>query len=64
MRTNESKARTHGAAACHMKVTRTDGRVEHRTSFNRPRPFWSLTGWRWLACRYLEYRRWEKTDGR
>jgi hypothetical protein len=46
-----------------MKVIRANGDIEHHTSFSRPRPFWNLKAWRWLAARYFEYRKMAKNDG-
>jgi hypothetical protein len=58
-----ARASVRGTAAAHAKVIRADGRIEHYSSFSRPRPWWNIPGWLWLAARWLEYKRMEKADG-
>lgn len=62
MRESNNKTAMHGTAAAHAKVIRADGRIEHHTSFSRPRPWWNLRGWLWLAARWWEYRGWARKD--
>lgn len=59
----KSAAALRGTTALHMRIQRADGTVEHRSSFNRPRPWWNIRGWIWLAARRREYRQMEKADG-
>ncbi|UTI65620.1 hypothetical protein NBH00_05265 [Paraconexibacter antarcticus] len=58
------EVRLHGASACHMRVVRADGRVEHYSHFSRPRPVYNLRAWLWLVARFLEYKQMEKNDAR
>lgn len=63
MLTRDGRAAVHGTTACHMKITRANGTVEHRSSYSRPRPWWNVRGWLWLVARWYEYRQMGKSDG-